>query len=200
MSLRISGIHTVAAACGILGALSGASAQAAEGGEAVSYFPMIAGAAWTYDGFVAGKKVASLTSKMGAVSVVDGRETVRMTNATTVLTSEGSGSTSSEVVVYARTGAEVLCTFPNQKAELLQKQPLSVGSTWTYKGGQVTVESAALTTPFRYFAEAIKVTSKTRAGSTESMWFGKGVGLLRYAVSRPDGTQTVLELTRFTTP
>jgi hypothetical protein len=72
MSLRLPGIFTVATACGILGVLAGASAQANEGDEAVSYFPMIAGAAWTYDGFVEPTSMFSRVKKKARTSNSEG--------------------------------------------------------------------------------------------------------------------------------
>lgn len=177
-----------------------AIAATSTGTISAPYFPVAEGLLWTYSGSLNDKKVATLTAKMGTVSQADGIETTTIATTTAMTDSSGHVHSSSRTVKYELTAAEVRSIYSSSDIETLQKLPLNVGISWLYKGGYATVEAADIATPFGTFAGTRKVTSKTKTGATESMWFAEGVGLIRYEVSIPHGNHSVLELTAFSKP
>lgn len=201
LNRKNAGIAAVAVAClfGSMAMAVGAS-TADRASELQSTFPLIEGAVWTYDGTSGGRRVATITTKLGEVTNSAGTVSAQAVNMTNLIDGPADKRVNSVTVRYEKTGGEVRSIYPGRDVEVLQSLPLTQGATWTYKGGKTAVERVDVATPFKTFAGAYKVSSRTEAGSTETMWFAQGVGLIKYVVVRPDGTQTSLDLTGFSAP
>jgi hypothetical protein len=164
------------------------------------YFPLGTGYTWKFDVLANGEVAGSALLESSPVSAVDSLPQANLKF--TITYSDNTGIHS-----LVRNGAtKILADRVEQNDDqgntyIVFKTPLTVGDNWSDAGGVSSLSAQEnVSVPYGLMPAAYKVTSSKKDGTSSSVWYAKGVGLVKEVDKLTNGVTLEYDLTSFTHP